>query len=413
MTILYNFSIQLTLIILKIAAFFNPKIKLFMDGRAETFSILKKKLIPTDRVIWFHCASLGEFEQGRPVIEKTKLKFPNHKIVVTFFSPSGYEIRKNYNLADAVVYLPFDTIKNVKKFLELTNPELSVFVKYEFWPNLLSQLNKRAIPTILISGIFRENQTFFKFYGSWMRKKLTSITHFFVQDQTSERLLKSIGFSNTTISGDTRFDRVYEIVNQSNSIDFIEIFKNNRFTLVAGSTWNADENMLVEYINKKAKPDDKFIIAPHNINQEAIQQLKSNIKTKTICFSNYKKNELKEAQVFILDTIGLLTKVYSYADIAYVGGGFNNGIHNILEPATFGIPVIIGPKYQKFKEATELIQKNGCVVVENMHEFNETLLNFEDGKYRKQVGNNAKKYIESNIGASDLIVDFMVNMVKK
>lgn len=413
MTILYNFSIQLTLIILKIAAFFNPKIKLFMDGRAETFSILKKKLIPTDRVIWFHCASLGEFEQGRPVIEKTKLKFPNHKIVVTFFSPSGYEIRKNYNLADAVVYLPFDTIKNVKKFLELTNPELSVFVKYEFWPNLLSQLNKRAIPTILISGIFRENQTFFKFYGSWMRKKLTSITHFFVQDQTSERLLKSIGFSNTTISGDTRFDRVYEIVNQSNSIDFIEIFKNNQFTLVAGSTWNADENMLVEYINKKAKPDDKFIIAPHNINQEAIQQLKSNIKTKTICFSNYKKNELKEAQVFILDTIGLLTKVYSYADIAYVGGGFNNGIHNILEPATFGIPVIIGPKYQKFKEATELIQKNGCVVVENMHEFNETLLNFEDGKYRKQVGNNAKKYIESNIGASDLIVDFMVNMVKK
>lgn len=413
MTVLYNFSIQLTLIILKIAAFFNPKIKLFMDGRAETFSILKKKLIPTDRVIWFHCASLGEFEQGRPVIEKTKLKFPNHKIVVTFFSPSGYEIRKNYNLADAVVYLPFDTIKNVKKFLELTNPELSVFVKYEFWPNLLSQLNKRAIPTILISGIFRENQTFFKFYGSWMRKKLTSITHFFVQDQTSERLLKSIGFSNTTISGDTRFDRVYEIVNQSNSIDFIEIFKNNQFTLVAGSTWNEDENMLVEYINKQAKPDDKFIIAPHNINQEAIQQLKSNIKTKTICFSNYKKNELKEAQVFILDTIGLLTKVYSYADIAYVGGGFNYGIHNILEPATFGIPVIIGPKYQKFKEATELIQKNGCVVVENMHEFNETLLNFEDGKYRKQVGNNAKKYIESNIGASDLIVDFMVNMVKK
>lgn len=411
MTIIYNFSVQLASIFLKIASLFNPKIKLFVDGRTQTFAILKEKLKSTDRVIWFHCASLGEFEQGRPVIEQTKKKFPNHKIVLTFFSPSGYEIRKNYELADAVVYLPLDTVNNAKQFLKLTNPEFCVFVKYEFWPNLLTQLKEKDIPTILISGIFRENQAFFKFYGYWMRKKLSAISQFFVQDQISKNLLKSIGYENVTLSGDTRFDRVFDIVNQSNTLDFIESFKNNQVTLVAGSTWDEDENLLVDFINNQLNHTIKFIIAPHNINAENVQKLKLKLNKKAVCYSSFNHDELKDAQIFILDTIGILTKVYSYADIAYVGGGFNSGIHNILEPATFGIPIIIGPNHKKFKEAKDLIQHQGCIVVNNLQDFTLTIDKLSVLEVRKQLGDNSKKYISSNIGATQIILDFMIKVI--
>lgn len=413
MTILYNISFFITTVVLKLASLFHPKIKLFIEGRDKTVAILQEKINPSDNVIWFHCASLGEFEQGRPVIEKTKANFPNYKIVLTFFSPSGYEVRKNFELADAVVYLPLDTIKKTKQFLQLAHPDLCVFVKYEFWPNLLTQLHKNAIPTLLISGIFRKNQPFFKFYGTWMRKKLLAFTHFFVQDQQSVKLLKTIGILNVTLSGDTRFDRVVEIVKQPNQLEFIELFKNNQLTLVAGSTWDGDDDLLVNYINERATTDEKFIIAPHNINPDAIKKIQLNLKSNAVCYSSFRIEDLKDAQVFIVDTIGILTKVYSYADIAYVGGGFNNGIHNVLEPATFGIPVIIGPKYQKFNEAIGLISKKGCFVVRSKDEFYKKMTDLKEENYRNQIGNNAKTFINSNVGATNLIVDFMVNMIKR
>lgn len=413
MTILYNISVFIATVGLRLVSLFHPKIKLFIEGRDKTSAILQKKIKPTDSVIWFHCASLGEFEQGRPVIEKTKTNFPNHKIVLTFFSPSGYEVRKNYEFADAVVYLPLDTKKNAKQFLHLVHPDFCVFVKYEFWPNLLTQLQKNAVPTILISGIFRENQSFFKFYGTWMRKKLLAFTHFFVQDQQSIKLLKSIGIQNVSLSGDTRFDRVFDIVNQSNQLGFIEIFKNNQLTLVAGSTWDKDEEMLVNYINNQALQDEKFIIAPHNIRPEEIRNLKLKIKSNVVCYSQYNLEDLKKAQVFIIDTVGILTKVYSYADISYVGGGFNNGIHNILEPATYGVPVIIGPKYHKFNEATELIKRQGCIVVKNNNDFYNLMKDLKNDNYRIRIGTNAKEYIKSNIGATNIIVHFFINMLNK
>lgn len=411
MAILYNLLIYCVAFLLKLAALFNPKLKLFVDGRRQSSSILKDKIKTQDRVIWFHCSSLGEFEQGRPVIEKAKKLYPTHKIVISFFSPSGYEVRKNYELAHAVVYLPIDTNKNVKEFIELLHPEIAIFVKYEFWPNLLNQLKEKNIPTILISGIFRENQLFFKIYGGWMRHKLQIFTHFFVQDNNSKELLNTIKFDNVTISGDTRFDRVFEIVNQNNTLDFLENFKDNQYTLVAGSTWPDDDKLLTDYINKHASSKEKFIIAPHNINPITIKKLQKNILVKCVLYSNYQQQELKTAQVFIVDTIGILTKVYSYADVAYVGGGFTNGIHNILEPATFGVPIIIGPSYQKFREAVDLVKLNGCLTVSNKNEFDKTILALRNSQFRKEIGQNASDYIKSNIGATDLIVEYMTNVI--
>lgn len=413
MSRLYNLFVNFVSIFLKLIALFNPKLKLFMDGGKQTFSILKDQINPNDKVIWFHCASLGEFEQGRPVIEKVKPIYPKHKIVLSFFSPSGYEVRKNYEQADVVVYLPIDTKKNVQQFIDYIHPEIAVFVKYEFWPNLLNQLKKKEIPTILISGIFRENQIFFKKYGIWMKNKLKLFTHFFVQDDNSKKLLNSIGIENVTISGDTRFDRVSEIVNQNNHLDFIDKFKDNKITLVAGSTWADDDKLLINYINNHSTENDKFIIAPHNINTDSIKKIQSELNVKSILYSNYQTIELKTARVFVLDTIGILTKVYSYADIAYVGGGFTNGIHNILEPATFGIPVMIGPKYHKFKEATNLIATRGCIAVTNEQEFVKTLINFRDPSYRNSIGNNAKSFVKSNIGATNSIIDYMTNVINK
>ena len=271
MNIVYTAFVYIVHIVLQFVALFNKKINLFVEGRNETFHKLKDKISKNDQVIWMHCASLGEFEQGRPVIEKLKEKNPFKKIVVTFFSPSGYEVRKNYALADVVCYLPLDTPSNVSKFLKIVHPEIAIIVKYEFWPNLLYGLRKSGIKTILISGIFRKNQSFFKWYGGWMRNALKTFDFFFVQDGNSKKLLNSIQFQNVEVSGDTRFDRVFEITQQNNELDFIAEFNNNKYTLVAGSTWKEDEMLLVDYINNKAAENEKFIIAPHNINAEQIQ----------------------------------------------------------------------------------------------------------------------------------------------
>ena len=411
MLFLYNLIVVFASQVVKLLAVFSPKIKLFVDGRKEVFTILQNKIAPNDKTIWFHAASLGEYEQGLPVIEKIKIKYPNHKIVVTFFSPSGYEVRKNNTVADATVYLPLDTKSNAKKFIQAIHPELVFFIKYEYWPNYLNELQKLNIKTYLISGIFRENQAFFKGYGGFYRNALKTFDYFFVQNESSKKLLQSIGFNNVKISGDTRFDRVVSILERDNSLDFIEQFRDSStalgkiITVVIGSSWPKDENLLVNYINNA--PDNvKFILAPHNIKSEQIQELKKSITKKTILFSEKENRNLSEFQIFIIDTIGILTKIYSYADIAYVGGGFGTaGLHNILEPATFGVPIIIGPNYSNFAEAIALVHQEGCVSVSNSDELYEALDNLISNEdIRHEKGHICATFVQMNKGATEIIL---------
>ena len=405
MLFLYNLVVLITGFFLKIVALFSPKIKLFVDGRKNVFTILEEKIKSEDKTIWFHSASLGEYEQGLPVIEKIKEKYPAHKIIVTFFSPSGYEVRKNNTAADVTIYLPLDTKNNAKKFLKLAHPELVFFIKYEFWLNYLKELKKLKIPTYLISGIFRDNQMFFKWYGGFYRKALETFTYFFVQNESSKIKIERIGFHNVIVSGDTRFDRVNAILDRDNTLEFIENFKNNQPTIVIGSSWPKDETLLTDYINQ-APENIKFIIAPHNIKTEQIENLKNTITKQTVLFSEKENKNLADYTVFIIDTVGLLTKIYSYGTIAYVGGGFGNpGIHNILEPATFGIPIVIGPNYSKFAEAIELVNLQGCMVISNTEELKQTFNSLlSDENFLKEKGRISKSYIQDNKGATNTIL---------
>jgi len=408
MLFLYNIIVQIADFLLKIVAVFSPKIKFFVDGRKSVFEILVEKIKPIDKIIWFHAASLGEYEQGLPVIEKIKTKYPNHKIVLTFFSPSGYEVRKNNSFADVTVYLPFDTKKNAQKFLELVHPEMTFFIKYEFWPNYLNGLKKYGIPTYLISGIFRKDQMFFKWYGGFYRKALDTFTYFFVQNESSKKLLLQLGKTNVAVSGDTRFDRVASILEKDNSLDFISQFKNNTLTIVVGSSWPNDENLLVDFINQTSEKV-KFIIAPHNIKSEQIQELKNAITKKVVLFSEVETRliaSLQDFDVFIIDTIGILTKIYSYADIAYVGGGFGNpGVHNILEPATFGVPIVIGPNYSHFAEAIALVKIGGCVSILNKNELYDAFMNLiHNDAIRNEKGHICSTFVQMNKGATDVII---------
>ena len=407
---IYNLIVIIAAQLLKIIALFSPKMKLFVDGRKSVFQTLANKIQSSDKTIWFHAASLGEYEQGLPVIEAIKQQFQNHKIVVTFFSPSGYEVRKNNTVADVTVYLPLDTISNAKQFIELVHPEMAFFIKYEYWPNYLNELKKQQIKTYLISGILRENQAFFKWYGGFYRKALKTFDYFFVQNESSRNLLQSIGFNNVKVSGDTRFDRVVSILERDNSLDFIEQFKDNTTTIVIGSSWPKDETLLVNYINQSSD-DVKFIIAPHNIKSEQIQELKNSIAKKTVLFSEKNNVDLSNSNVFIIDTIGILTKIYSYADIAYVGGGFGNpGVHNILEPATFGVPVVIGPNFSHFAEATALVNMEGCISIQNQIQLNEAfdlLLHNEDERLEK--GHICSTFVQMNKGATQTIMNHILD----
>lgn len=410
MLFFYNIITLLASQLLKLVALFSPKMKLFVDGRKSFFQTLADKIQSSDKTIWFHAASLGEYEQGLPVIEAIKKQFPNHKIVVTFFSPSGYEVRKNNTVADVTVYLPLDTISNAKKFISLVHPEMAFFIKYEYWPNYLNELKKQQIKTYLISGILRENQAFFKWYGGFYRNALKTFDYFFVQNESSKKLLQSIGFNNVKVSSDTRFDRVVSILERDNSLDFIEQFKDNKTTIVIGSSWPKDETLLVNYINQSSD-DVKFIIAPHNIKSEQIQELKNAVSKKTLLFSEKDNVELSNSNVFIIDTIGILTKIYSYADIAYVGGGFGNpGVHNILEPATFGVPVVIGPNYSHFAEATALVNMEGCISIQNQIQLNEAfdlLLHNEDERLEK--GHICSTFVQMNKGATQTIMNHILS----
>lgn len=419
MLFLYNLVVLFAAQVLKLLALFSPKMKLFVNGRKDVFPTLKSKIATNDKTIWFHAASLGEFEQGLPVMEQIKKQFPNHKIVVTFFSPSGYEVRKNNQVADVTVYLPLDTKSNAQQFIDVVHPDLVFFIKYEYWPNYLNELKKRHIKTYLISGIFRENQAFFKWYGGFYRNALQTFDYFFVQNDSSKKLVQSIGFNNVKVSGDTRFDRVVSILERDNSLDFMEDFIKTSSTalgvtkstiIVIGSSWPKDENLIVNYINNSSD-NVKFIIAPHNIHKSEIINLQSLIKKKIVLFSEKEGKNLPDYQVFIIDTIGILTKIYSYADIAYVGGGFGNpGVHNILEPATFGIPIVVGPNYSHFAEATALVNMNGCTSIKDQNQLNEAfdlLITNEDERYEK--GHICSTFVQMNKGATDVILKHILN----
>ncbi len=396
--------------LLKIIALFNKKIQLFINGRKQSFKFLSDGLQPNDKTIWFHVASLGEYEQGLPVMERLKAEFPKHKLILTFFSSSGYEVRKNNTIADITIYLPWDTKQNAKRFIRLIKPELVVFVKYEFWINYLNQLQKQQIPTYLVSGIFRQDQAFFKWYGGFYRKALHAFSYFFVQNQNSEKLVRSLGFTNVTVSGDTRFDRVFAISERDNQLDFVKEFKADKNLVVAGSTWEADEKLLIDYINT-TEDSTKFIIAPHNIKTEQIANLKSQINKSVVLFSQLDSVlNLSEKQVLIIDNVGLLTKIYSYADLAYVGGGFGNpGVHNVLEPAVFSIPIVIGKNYTHFAEATALVKLSGIISIQNQKEFNQVLDNLlSDKKLRTEKGKICSDYVSNQKGATQVIVDYLV-----
>lgn len=405
MLFLYNLVISIAGFFLKIVALFSPKIKLFVEGRKNVFTILEEKIKPGDKTIWFHSASLGEYEQGLPVIEKIKEKYPSHKIVVTFFSPSGYEVRKNNTVAHVTVYLPLDTKSNAKRFLKLVHPEFAFFIKYEFWLNYLKELEKSKTPTYLISGIFRDSQMFFKWYGGFYRKALNAFTYFFVQNESSKQKIEAIGHKNVVVSGDTRFDRVNAILERDNTLDYIENFKNNQQTIVIGSSWPKDEVLIAEYINQ-APENVKFIIAPHNIKEDQIANLKSQLKKSVVLYSEKENKNLAGYDVFIIDTVGILTKIYSYGTIAYVGGGFGNpGIHNILEPATFGIPIVIGPNYSNFAEAVSLVKLGGCISISSFSEL-KTILDrlIINPEFLAEKSSICKSFIQNNKGATNTIM---------
>ena len=391
MSILYTISIQLHIIAIHIAALFNAKAKLWVKGRKTIFQKLTEAIKEDKDIVWFHCASLGEFEQGKPIIEGYKLKYPNHKILLTFFSPSGYEIRKNYDLADWVFYLPSDTKKNAKKFISIVNPIKAIFIKYEFWFNYMAELNKKNIAFYSVSSIFRREQYFFKY--DWAANQLNNVSLFFVQDKNSKELLQNIGFTNCTVAGDTRFDSVIANTQKTVSIPLIEEFSKNKTTIICGSTWPKDEALLAKYI--KENPNYNYIIAPHEMLQISVLQKQTN----ALLFSKADNTNINNSNVLIIDSIGILSNVYKYGDLAYIGGGFGSGIHNILEAATFGLPLVFGPNYQKFKEANELIELGGAKSISNYSELEITILSFIN--FNKSI---AKNYIKSNAGATDIII---------
>ncbi len=410
MRFLYQITIQLVAFLLPVSRFFSSKMKLFVNGRKTVFQTLQAQIDPDSLYIWVHVASLGEYEQGLPILERLKKEFPVYKILLTFFSPSGFEIRKNNKLADSTVYLPLDTLPNVKRFLNLVQPKMVFFIKYEFWPNYLNELRKQNIPTFLVSGIFRKKQLFFKWYGGFYRESLRGFTHFFVQNRASEQLLHQLGFKNITVHGDTRFDRVAQIVEHAQPLPYINQFKNHTFTIVIGSSWVDDENVYLPYLN--ASEGIKWIIAPHTIKEEEILRLQHRIAKSSIRYSHYTADQLAAADVFIIDTIGLLTQIYAYADIAYVGGGFKTGLHNILEPATYGIPVIIGPEYEKFQEAKDLIALGSCLVVHNARELSDTLNELAANEIlRSTLGKKSKEFIKQNKNATQEVMGFVKKLL--
>ena len=403
MKVLYNVGIIIFSALAHLIAPFNSRALLWVQGRKKWVEKITDKLKPGDRVIWMHCASLGEFEQGRPVIEAIKKEMPAFKIVLTFFSPSGYEIRKNYSNADCISYLPSDTPGNAAKFIDVVNPEFVIFVKYEFWNNYISTLYRNNIPLYLISGIFRPGQHFFKWYGSFFRGMLRKFEKIFVQDQRSFDLLSGIGIEKVFLAGDTRFDRVIQIAGTARDIPQLEQFRGSEKLFLAGSSWRQDEEIIAEYINT-FPGRMKWVFAPHEIDKLNIERLEKLFKVKCIRFSEYTE-AYADARVLIIDNIGMLSSAYRYAYLAEIGGGFGKGIHNILEPACWGIPVMVGPKYKKFREAIDLINENGAMTFDSFGKFSDILDEWlTDELFYLKSAKTAVDYINKNTGATSKIL---------
>ncbi|TDO19739.1 3-deoxy-D-manno-octulosonic acid transferase [Pedobacter duraquae] len=393
---LYNFGIFFYGLIIRIFSLFNPKARFFLNGRKNIFEQIGNRINKNEKHIWFHFASLGEFEQGRSVLEKIKAEYPDKKIVLTFFSPSGYEIRKDYALAEAVFYLPLDTHSNAGKLIDAFNPELAVFTKYEYWHHYFKALDQAKVPLFIISGIFRPDQVYFKGYGQFYRNILKRVTHFFVQNEESKKLLAAIGINQVSIAGDTRFDRVVANAAAPKSIPVIAAFSKNHRICVAGSSWLADERLLATL--PEAHQDWKFIIVPHETDEKRIAEV-SALFPGAARFSSFTESQ-QNAQVLIIDSVGMLSALYQYADIAYIGGGFGVGIHNTLEAAAFGIPVIFGPNYQKFQEAKDLLNRKAALSISTATELKTA---FDRLTEDPKSGQSAGTYVTESKGATDLI----------
>ena len=404
MKIIYSLGIRLMYFWIWMASPVNKKARLWIKGRRKIFSRIEKEIRPGDKTIWFHCASLGEFEQARPLIREIVKQYIEYKILITFFSPSGYEVRKSYGAADYVFYLPLDTKKNARKFIQLLNPQKVFFIKYEFWYFFINELAKRQIPVYSVSANFRTNHLFFRRYGKWYRRILKNFTHIFVQNQQSYNLLKKYNINTVTISGDTRFDRVFSIAMQSKSIELVNYFKQNKITIIAGSTHEKDEEFLIRYINYSSN-NIKFIIAPHDINEDRINRVYDAIRKYVIKYSEANKNNISEADVLIVDNIGLLSSVYRFGNIAYVGGGFGKGIHNILEHAVYGMPILFGPNYKKSSEAIDLIDQNAAFVITDYQGLEIILNKFCNSKeLLTNISRISRNYVRDNKGATGIIL---------
>lgn len=400
---MYNIAICMYLFAVKVAALFSAKPAKMVKGHREVFNLLRDKIDRKARYIWFHAASLGEFEQGRPLIEYIRREYPDYKILQTFFSPSGYEVRKNYEGADVVCYLPFDTPRNVRKFVELANPCMAFFIKYEFWQNYLNELHRKGIPVYSVSSIFRPKQVFFRWYGKDYSKVLKTFAHLFVQNETSKELLASIGVTDVTVVGDTRFDRVLDIHAAAKQLPLVEKFKAGALTFVAGSSWGPDEDIFIRYFN--AHPEVKLVIAPHVVNESHLKEIESKLQRSCVRYTRATETNVAEAGCLIVDCYGLLSSIYRYGEISYVGGGFGVGIHNVLEAAVYGIPVVFGPNNKKFREARHLLQQKGGFEINGYEDFEQLMDRFlKDEACLQQAGKAAGDYVMNNAGALDKIM---------
>lgn len=412
MRFLYSIGIWLYGQIVRVFAVLwrDQKAKLWVDGRKDLMKKIQSDLENENNpIIWFHSASLGEFEQGRPLIEKLKAEKPEYQILVTFFSPSGYEIRKNYPLADYVFYLPEDTPSSARQFVKLVQPKAAVFIKYEYWYNYMNQLKIENIPLIFISSVFRPYQPFFQFFGGWFLKHLDGVHHFFVQNSVSKALLEEVGIKQVSISGDTRFDRVTQIAEQADKNKIVKDFKNEQMLFLGGSTWPDDER-LIAFLSKNKK-ELKYVIAPHLIDENHILQIEE-LFPGSLRYSKAEGKNLEDFQVLIIDNMGLLSSLYQYAEFAMIGGGFGAGIHNTLEAATFGMPIFIGPQYEKFQEAKDLIEKRVIEVVYTEEDLLRGVNGFlKEEEKRAQVSQKSRDYVRSNKGATQQIFDYILTQL--
>jgi 3-deoxy-D-manno-octulosonic-acid transferase len=411
MTLLYNIGLSFLQLGYRVTALFVPKAEAFVNGRKNLVEKIQKAFQGHQGpLVWVHCASLGEFEQGRPVIESLKKEFPSVKVLLTFFSPSGYEVRKNYKEADHVFYLPWDTSSNARKFISATNPTVAIFVKYEFWYHYSTELKSRNIPTISISSIFRKEQLFFRKSGGFYRRILKNFSYFFVQNKSSLDLLNSIGIYQCTLAGDTRFDRVFAIVQNGEAIPLAQAFKANQKTIVVGSCWAEDLEVLTPLINEGK---NKFIIAPHEITETFLQTVERAVHVKSMRYSKAENQNLEDYQVLIIDNVGLLSRLYRYGEFAFVGGAFGKGLHNILEAACYGIPILFGNKsYQRFQEATDLIHRGGAFAVSNHTELKEEfeMLNLPENFL--PACEVTRAYVMENLGATGKIMEYCRKLLK-